>query len=228
MRDLPAALARTIDEAGGRIVLRYVPNWGPYRKLLPYLFAHWGTSRLVATADDDTIYPADWLSGLVAAYGTYGCTIARRGHQMRFLPDGTPTAYRGWMHAKVEGTPGRLLLPTGKDGVLYNTAQFPLHVLDVETALALAPTMDDLWFRWTQALNGIAVHLIGTDYTLHTFEETGYDDSLYLSYNLSGGNDAAVALLEAHFRDRFGWRMADLAAPETARGPGAGPGSGVT
>ncbi|GGL78828.1 hypothetical protein [Wenxinia marina] len=210
----PDAVRRLAEESEGRLDLRYVPNWGPYRKLLPCLFEHWGRSQLVATADDDTIYPEGWLSGLAAAYGVYGCTIAQRGHRMSFDAAGRPTDYRGWMRARATQTPGRLLLPTGKDGVLYNTAHFPVGVLDIDTALRLTPTMDDLWFRWHLASNGVPVHLISTDYTASTFEEAGYADSLYLTYNLSGGNDAAVAALEAHFARSTGWRMADLAREE--------------
>lgn len=211
--ELPGPVADCIAAAEGRIVLHRVPNWGPYRKLLPYLHEHWGMSRLVATADDDTIYPSDWLSGLLAAYGTYGCVVGYRGHQFRFEPDGRPVPYRRAMKSRVEENPGRLILPTGKDGVLYNTAFFPEGVLDVTRALEIAPTVDDLWFRWHLALNRVPACLVNVDYATATFEETDYEQSLYLNFNLSGGNDAAVAALEAHFAATYGTTVAALTAP---------------
>lgn len=217
---VPGPIAEMAAASEGRLAVHLVPNWGPYRKLLPYLRAHWGRSRLVATADDDTIYPAGWLRGLARAWAAYGCAVGYRGHQIR-LRGGAPAPYRAWMRGRVEQNPGRLILPTGKDGVLYDTAFFPAAVLDVEAALRVAPTVDDLWFRWHLAMNRIPCFLINVDYATGTLEEgEAGGDSLYLAYNLGGGNDAAVARLDAHMDARHGFRLADLdpgAAPRRPR-----------
>jgi hypothetical protein len=210
IRRLPAEIAALEAGSGGRLCIERCPNWGPYRKLVPYLRRHWGASRLVVTADDDTIYPRDWLAGLLAAWETYGCCVAYRGHRMGVVR-GEVAPYRSWMRAPIEENPSRLLLPTGKDGVLYDTAFFEEGVLDMETALRIAPTVDDLWFRWHLAARGVPVHLISTDYATGSLAgaETDAADSLYLRYNLQGGNDAAIAALEAHFRARTGTGLAD-------------------
>ena len=47
-------------------------EWGLYRKLLP----------LLITANDDTLYPRDWLRRLVAAQERWGFVVAFRGRQM--------------------------------------------------------------------------------------------------------------------------------------------------
>lgn len=199
--ELPEELAQLQRESAGRLRIVYCRNIGPYRKLLPYLHEHWGQSRLVVTADDDTIYPADWLAGLVAGYDLYRCVVAYRGHRIGLTQDGFAN-YRSWMKSRIEVNPSPLILPTGKDGILYDTAFFPINVLNVEDALRLAPTADDLWFRWNLALNGVGVYVIKTDYT-DSFTETDYDSSLYLNYNRGGNNDRAIAKLDDHFRDHF-------------------------
>jgi len=79
--ELPEDIQQLQREAAGRLKIQFCPNWGPYRKLLPYLRANWGSSKLVVTVDDDTIYPPDWLEGLVAAYHTYRCVIGYRHGQ---------------------------------------------------------------------------------------------------------------------------------------------------
>lgn len=168
---------------------------------------HWGQSKLVATADDDTLYPEDWLAQLVEAHSKYGCQIAFRGH--RICVSGSKFApYRSWMRTKVEENPGLLLLPTGKDGVLYDTAFFPIEVLNASEALRVSPTADDLWFRWHLARRGVPVYFIRTDYR-DTFDEGEYETSLYLNYNRDGKNDHSVRELNKYFINHFSFSLAE-------------------
>ena len=204
---LPDALAALQAASGRRLRIRYCRNTGPYRKLLPYLHENWGQSKLVVTADDDTIYPRYWLSTLVEAYDTYGCVIAYRGPRIK-PQGGKLPPYRSWLHNPLEENPSTLILPTGKDGILYDTAFFPINVLNIEDAMRIAPTADDLWFRWHLSLNGIHTYLINLDYKAETFTETDYDSSLYLNFNRDGRNDVAVATLESYFQQRFQFSIA--------------------
>lgn len=201
--ELPQDVAELQANSGGRLLVKYCPNWGPYRKLLPYLRENWGRSRLVVTADDDTIYPSDWLGRMVEAYDTYRCVIGYRGHRM-LVRKGELAPYRSWMKSRIEENPSPLILPTGKDGILYNTAFFPIGVLNVEQAMKIAPTVDDLWFRWHLLLNNVAVNIINVDYRVGTFEETDYSSSLYLNYNKFGGNDTAIKALGEYFQSVYG------------------------
>ena len=200
--ELPQDLVALQKEAEGRLKIEYCPNWGPYRKLLPYLRENWGTSKLVVTVDDDTVYPPHWLQGMVDSYDTYHCVIGYRGHRIN-MQDGKLMPYRSWMRTKIEENPSLYILPTGKDGILYNTAFFPINVLNIADALRIAPTVDDLWFRWHLLLNHIPVNVINVDYRAGTFEETGYESSLYLNFNKAGGNDVAIKELQTYFKDQF-------------------------
>jgi len=197
-------------EAGSRLNIAYCVNTGPYRKLLPFLREDWGTSRIVVTVDDDTIYPPHWLTTMLQAYDTYGCVIAFRGHRVA-VREGNIAPYSSWMRSHVEENPGQLILPTGKDGILYDTSFFPINVLNVEDALQMAPTADDLWFRWHLSLNGINTYLINTNYRSGTFTESDYEDSLFLSFNQGGKNDVAIAALEGYFQNKFQFSMTTAA-----------------
>jgi hypothetical protein len=204
--ELPADIAELQARSAGRLQIIYCRNTGPYRKLLPYLNANWGKSRLVVTVDDDTIYPRHWLSNLMRAHDQYGCVVAYRGHQIN-CGKGAIQPYRSWMRSRIEQNPSQLILPTGKDGILYDTAFFPINVLNVEEAMRVAPTADDLWFRWHLSLNGIPTYLVNTDYRAETFTETDYESSLYLNFNRNTGNDAAVAAVEDYFQQKFQFSM---------------------
>lgn len=216
VRALPAELEALVRDAAGRIEVRRCANWGPYRKLLPYLMESWGRGRLVATADDDTVYPRHWLSTLVDCYLRLGSVITYRGHQIA-LKNGALAPYRAWMKGGIRVNPSRLILPTGKDGVLYDTAFFHPCVLDIRQALRLAPTTDDLWFKWATAMNGVNTYAIETNYRAGTFAHSTTEGGLYETFNAGGGNDRAAQDLNAFFRERHGFDMArELAAEQPA------------
>lgn len=191
-----------------RLELRFVPNLGPYRKILPVLAELYGQRALVATADDDTIYPEDWLAGLVAAYQRHGCVVCYRGHRMlkrgrRFLD------YRSWMHAGIVRNPDIYNLPTGKDGVLYDTTFFDPRVLNHARALAVAPTADDLWLKWHySAFSDVQTYIIYPDWSSQSFLDDPFGASLYTNFNRAGGNDQTIEQLEAYASEAGRWSLA--------------------
>lgn len=201
--DLPEDLAALVD--GQRVQVIWVENTGSYRKILPWLGQHIGTPRLVATADDDTLYPPDWLERLVAGRMATGAVTAWSAHPIA-VRNGRVARYGRWFRSeRIEG-PAVRLLPVGKDGVLYAGTDFPPDVLDLETARKLAPTGDDLWLRWHAARLGMLAYTVGKGQALAEVARGG--PSLWHHFNKDGGNDAPVAALEAHFAARYGWTMA--------------------
>lgn len=192
---LPAELL-ALTEADPRLVVRFTPNIGPYRKILPILAEMNGARALVATADDDTIYPVNWLSGLYQAYLLHGCVVCYRGHQMR-RSGREFNRYRSWMLAGIARNPDLYNLPTGKDGVLYDTSFFHPNVLNHVRALQIAPTADDLWLKWHySALEDVPTFVVNTDYRAQTFKDDPFGKSLYDVFNRDGGNDATIQRLE--------------------------------
>lgn len=200
---IPAA-CRDLMARDARLRWVLVENTGPYRKLLPVLADPAARSALVVTADDDTLYPPDWLSSLVAAFERHRCIVAFRGHNMEHTAAGF-RHYRRWMMGRITQNPSVYCLPTGKDGVLYHSSFFHPRVLDVHAACRIAPTADDLWFKWHSAANEVPVHVLNPDYMTGSLPETeGAGPSLYQEHNRGGANDAAVARLELHARMTFG------------------------
>lgn len=167
-----------------------------YKKLIPALRLH--PHSYIATADDDQIYPRDWLSGLVAATAP-GVIAYHRGHRMRFEADGVTAPYGSWDQEIADQLPDDVVVPTGVAGILYPPGAFDPSVTDRALFETLAPTSDDLWFRWM-------AHLAGSRY--HKAPLGGPRDALPTSsvahlwaINNSGpmGNDVAVKALTARF-----------------------------
>ena len=210
--ELPPALVE-LAEADTRLSIGFVRNLGPYRKLLPMLTT--GKRCIVVTADDDTIYKPDWLAGLIEAYNRYRCVICYRGHLMS-APGGKFDRYRKWMNNKTPSVPDLRVLPTGKDGVLYDTVHFHENVLNWRDALRVAPTADDMWFKWHTAAVGVPALALNSDYRTSSFETTIDSDSpsLYSSYNQAGGNDAVVARLGDYGRSNLGVDLSALVASQ--------------
>lgn len=198
-----------LDPSGERLKWEWVNNIGPYRKLLPILAGADADDALIVTADDDTKYPADWLSRLVYFHQRHGGIVSYRGHRIRHEGNAL-SRYRKWMTGGIDENPSVLNLPTGKDGVLYRKKFFHSGVLDVGAALRICRTADDLWFKWHTVIYGVPVFLIETDYSVGTLEVVNDGPSLYWSFNQGGENDRAVAALETYAEQKFGVTVADI------------------
>lgn len=179
-----------------RFSIRWVPNMGPYRKLLPLLASLGSRGAFIATADDDTLYPEDWLTQLMRFHSRYRCVIANRAHRIA-IRGGKLTPYRDWMNSSIVRNPDLLMLPTGKDGILYHTAYFPPGVLDYQAAKQVAPTADDVWFRWHTAMANIPVYCVSTNYRRDTLQSTDNRPiSLFHNFNRDGGNDDIISSID--------------------------------
>lgn len=212
--DEPAWLQGLADENPNcTLKIHFVRNTGPYRKLMPVLeeFIDSGMKVVIVTCDDDTHYDSSWLRTLIHYHSFTPGLVAFRGHTAALnSTDYSLLPYAAWQrnHDKCHYSLGNL--PTGKDGVVYRPYYFDRSVLDIETAMRIAPTADDLWFRWHSILHGVPCYLINlqgqTFKAAPSFEQ---DKSLWHRYNKEGGNDLATAALETHFHEVFGTSVAN-------------------
>jgi hypothetical protein len=229
--------------ADGWVQLHWVPNLGPYRKIVPFLQASgYGPgdgqdaqpgeeSDLFITVDDDTLYPPRFIEYLVRNYARHRCVVAHRGRRIRLAEDrvagegrSSPfRAYAQWHDGVRE--PRLANLPTGQSGVLYRRSWFPQD-LELEAALALAPSHDDLWLRWLTARQGVEAVILQPNAAAKTNElafpaaspePIAQEQTLWHQYNgPDGGNDEAVQAVQAYWQAR-GFDLAALLAEEQER-----------
>jgi len=226
--ELPPSLRQRLRRSrasGLPLQLHWVENSGPYRKLLPLLARltpeQQALDPLLITADDDTLYPPDWLCRLVEAQERLGCVVAFRGRRL-LLEQGLPAPYRAWIRddrALLE--PSLLTVPTGKDGICYRLSHLDHRVADLPMALRIAGHADDLWFKLHCLLTGTPAallhHSLEQEFTELTPEgqpvvkgqpELGPGRSLFLSINKRGGNDLVLERCLAYLRQLSGEAVA--------------------
>jgi hypothetical protein len=100
---LPPALER---QRGRGLEILLADNYGPHTKYYPYVESETNFAVPLVTADDDIIYPSNWLAGLMTAHRTHPHAIV--GYWIRrlaFGADGRPATYTAWPYASDTPSP---------------------------------------------------------------------------------------------------------------------------
>jgi hypothetical protein len=135
--------------------IRFRRDLRSFTKLLYTLREH--PSAVVATGDDDTLYPREWLRQLHDSY------LARRTwvhcQHTRWISssaNGRLKPYREWEPETPGQTgPAMRLLPLGVGGVLYPPGSLHSEIFNENVFLQICPTADDIWFKAMSLLNGV-------------------------------------------------------------------------
>jgi hypothetical protein len=194
------------------VQLHWVENLGPYRKFALYLQnpANDSDDDRFITVDDDTIYPPRFIEYLAAKHLRHQCVVAHRGRRMRLRPSRGFADYTNWHDGLHEPRLGNL--PTGQSGVIYRRAYFPAD-LQLEAALRIAPTHDDLWLRWLTAAQGVPALITQPNAAAKTaalafptaeMSSNYAKSSLWFAFNAPDAanrvnNDQAVKAIHNHF-----------------------------
>ena len=215
----PSLLRLQRPSKPGRVgfAVHQVPNSGPYRKLLPLIEVLSAQQRagdpLLITADDDTLYPPDWLQRLTAAERHWRCVVGFRGRRIKIDREHGVLPYSHWLkNDPCLLEPSLQTVPTGKDGIGYRLSYLHASVLDLERAISLAGHADDLWFKRSTLLMGVPSVLLHHSFEQQFPELTGRgrrvggrvrlheDSSLFLALNKAGGNDQVMTRLDEDLR----------------------------
>ncbi|WP_338332035.1 hypothetical protein [Acetobacter sp. LMG 32666] len=201
--DLPLSVQKM--QASGQIEIHFVENTGPYRKILPTLERYAGAEFLVATVDDDVVYPPDWLKGLVDAIQKYKCVAAYRCRLMN-MQGGEILPYNTWplINEQFVGLVGDRLdlsapsfafFPTGRDGVIYHSSFFPDMTMLRELS-RLAPFQDDIALKFATLNQQIPVSVCHPQQAWvsehHVFSTVAGEDGGLWAINQGGENDLAL------------------------------------
>lgn len=126
-----------------------------FKKIIPAL-AEYPNFHIV-TADDDVIYPKDWLKTLLQSWsGDAKEVVAHRAHKLSLDCNGALEPYVNWP-APEHGEKNESVFQTGIGGVLYPVGSLHESVQDQETFMQLCPTADDIWLYWMVRKSGAMV-----------------------------------------------------------------------
>ena len=142
--ELPESLRRLLLRG---LEIRQVPDLGPVTKILYALRDH--AESLLVTADDDLIYPRNWLGALLDTHRHHpDVIVCHRAHLMAWHSPGRLDTYSNWAYGApgVRG-PSLMLFPTGVSGVLYPPGSLHADVLDVDLNQLICRKNDDIWLK---------------------------------------------------------------------------------
>jgi len=141
--------------------IRWTTDTRSYKKLIPALQEF--PNDIIIIADDDTIYPQEWLERLLAAHKKYPKTVI--GHYVYRMNLNKP--YRRWRKIQNKfwrkwffGRPSFKNNATGVGGVLYPPHSLHPDVFNEKLFKKIAPTNDDLWFWAMTVLNGVKIAIV--------------------------------------------------------------------
>jgi hypothetical protein len=202
VNNIPKSVAGLVSD---KFSIVFTENIGPFRKLLPALSEFWGSDQILITVDDDVLYSQDFISTLVTANHLFKKPVAYRGRRINLTKEGI-APYSSWAKTNLVGD-SILNVPTGKDGILYRPTYFHPAVLDLQMAKEVAPTTDDLWFKWHTASVGISSVLLfdSLSESFPSLESEG--ETLFDSFNKHANNDQVVTRLEEYALKVFGKRL---------------------
>jgi len=183
-------LASVLENNGDRVEVHWVPNTGPYRKLLPTLEelvrARNEERFVVVTFDDDLEYHPGVISSLLSCDAPASCL---RGFEMD-LDGAESLAHWDYFRRRPlpEGT-SLVNFSTGVGSVLYTRAVFEgLYdaLLDSSIYLECCPTNDDIWFNFLRIANGVALTVVAAPYVARDL--TNRETALWSHFNYAGNN----------------------------------------
>lgn len=145
----PGFALRLLRILGLRIM--YTEDVGPFTKIVPSLkeFPY----DIIVTADDDIIYPRDWLVKLVDLHKiNRNKIITHRAHRITLNERGGVNPYEQWDKCINPGSHLAVYnaFPTGVGGVLYPPGSLHGRVLDSDEFCRITPKNDDIWL-WAMA-----------------------------------------------------------------------------
>ena len=142
-KKLPRRIARQARR--GLEILWAHRNGRSHDKLIPVRTAF--PQATIVTFDDDKFFPRDLLEKLTEASDrSPGKVIGARGWEVRRTKEDDDIHFgEGWTRATPHSSGRHLFLPGG-NGCLYPYDSLHALVDDLDEALRVAPTADDVWF----------------------------------------------------------------------------------
>lgn len=170
LADLPPSLRRL--QARG-LEIRRCNDYGPHKKYFPYVNEIWPVQpdRTLVTADDDVLYPANWLKDLLSAHRPDQVTTFRA----RIRHDGP---YRTWPMCTTT-TASDTVFATGTSGVAYPPAVLRALRNRGDEFIRVCPRADDFWLHYATIASGVPVRQVSETAALWWPVPTAFNRGLW-------------------------------------------------
>lgn len=150
--DHPPPALRRLQRRG--LEIKKCKDYGPHKKYFPYVLEN-DLSRPLVTADDDALYPRDWLVGLLAVYSP-GHVAAYRAHKVSGGP------YRNWPPC-TDTVPSTENLATGVSGIIYPPRVLAALQRRGSEFMSICPNADDFWLHYAAVASGTLIRQVNAE-----------------------------------------------------------------
>lgn len=191
-------------EKNKKIIINWVDNIGPYRKLIP-LIKQFEPEDIIIICDDDVLYSENWLRDLYNEShnnpNTIVCYCARKIKKTFF--NYVHCSYIYWPFFYGKGSHSDIL-PIGVGGVLYKVNYLNLSSLLDDNYLKIAPKADDIWF-WNSCKPKLKVSVLEHNNS-NTFSTISTFYNLF-ELNYASKNSSRTFIIRKFFEllGRFGY-----------------------
>lgn len=172
--------------------IQYCEDIKSYKKLIPTLEQF--PNDIVVTADDDALYPQDWLERLYNCYKKHPDeVICTHAHKISYTVTGELVPYRLWNNVEKEES-SFSVFPVGIGGVLYPPDILCHDVYNRTLFKDLAPYADDVWFKVMSRLNNVKCRCLWINEGIYNYITLlTRDNDVALSFtNYSCDNDIQI------------------------------------
>ena len=165
------------------VFIHYVPNHGPFRKLLPAVSMF--PNEIIITVDDDTEYHPQFIETIKSHYKDG--ILAFRACRI------SETPYNTWEEVQ-ETTTELDLFAKGNGGVVYDAQLFQKEEFFNPIYKSLCPTNDDIWLNFWRIKEKIPLKVI----TLQNYYKTNQQESRLWFMNMNH-NDTMILATKKYF-----------------------------
>ena len=188
LRNLPQSLLR-LQRRG--LEIRSCENFGPHTKYYPYVESESAFTTPLVTADDDVMYPADWLNGLIQAHARHPDVVNCYSSRRVIVNDRGLAPYLSWPLCSQHDV-SFAQMAMGVSGVIYPPElQRRLKVAGRHFVEA-CPKADDVWLHRVSIHAGFRISQISDPAGSFDIIPGTQARALYLSNQLRGENDKQI------------------------------------
>ena len=154
--DIPIDVLKFVDYG---LEIKWCEDIKSFKKLIPSLREF--PEDLIVTFDDDIYFESDVLEKLYKSYLKYpNCISVYRSRKISFNKNNSLKNYQQWELSKTEQKPSFLNFSTNGAGSLFPPHSLDDEIFNMDLAMQLTPTGDDIWF-WAMAVKkGTKIKLV--------------------------------------------------------------------
>lgn len=187
--NLPSHLKR-LKKRGLEIKLS--ENFGPHTKYYPYIEEESAFSIPLVTADDDVIYPTNWLEGLWEGWINHPENINCHGARFIEINGGKFLPYISWKHC-VENNESYRNFALGVFGVIYPPRFQEELKIAGRAFMNICPKQDDIWLHLTAVRTGWKIRQLSENILRGLRDIPGtQDQALFHDNQFGSGNDIVI------------------------------------